>query len=637
MHFAKSIKARYSLFVTAFFVVMVVMTVAVIQIYVTPELRKEEAQVVAGHVETISNTIKGKMTQIEAQSRAITEAVPLMDSGSIDHLLPGLLNQYGDTNVFGGGIWPLPYQRDPKLERDSTFYARGTDQALAINTHWNTPAALKYYEQPWYLAGLHAPRGHCPWAKAYKDDASDQPRTNCAMVIYKDDKIYGVSTIDLTLGFFNTLVADMEKRIHGQVLIVEADGKIVSNSSLVKDPIVLKNVADVAGQAPMFAAIQSVLPRLAQNQPLEQAYQVDGQNYTLTMRPIEGSPWWLVTGMDDRLLTVNSDRILYKLGLVQLPMAALLLALLVFGINLLTRRFSLLKANIDELSSGDADLTRRLPLGQGSEFNAVVESFNHFIARLQAMLLQVQSGALAIAATTRQLADGNLELSARTETQASSLEETAASMEELAATVKHNAENASQANIMAGEVSKMSVSSAESGARMLETMTAINESSRKVADITGVIDGIAFQTNLLALNAAVEAARAGEQGRGFAVVAEEVRRLAQSSALAAKDIKRLTTESVENVDVGTLLVNETRTANDALHGGVSGMATLISEIMQASREQSQGIDQINSAVTQIDNTTQQNAALVEEAAAAAKLMNEQAAQLREVISGFKLA
>ncbi len=637
MHYLNSTKVRYTLFVAAFFIVMIVMTVVVIQVYVTPELRKEEAEVVAGNVRSIGNTIKGKMIQIEAQSRGITEAVPLMDSGTIDRLLPGLLNQYGDTNVFGGGIWPLPNQRDPKLERDSTFYARGADQVLTINTHWNTPAALKYYEQPWYLAGLHAPRGHCPWAKAYKDDASDQPRTNCAMVIYKGDKIYGVSTIDLTLGFFNSLVTDMEKRIQGNVLIVEADGKIVSNSSLVKEPIVLKNVADVAAQSPMFATIQSVLPRLATNKPLEQAYQVDGHGYTLTMSPIEGSPWWLVTGMDDRLLSVNSDRILYKLGMVQLPMAALLLLLLVIGIHLLTRRFGLLQANIDELSSGDADLTRRLPLGQGSEFNAVAESFNRFIARLQEMLLQVQGGAVAIAATTRQLADGNLELSARTETQASSLEETAASMEELAATVKHNAENANQANIMAGNVSKMAVSSAESGVRMMETITAISESSRKVADITGVIDSIAFQTNLLALNAAVEAARAGEQGKGFAVVAEEVRRLAQSSALAAKDIKRLTSESVESVDVGTRLVNEARHANDALHTGVSGMASLISEIMQASREQSQGIDQVNSAVTQIDTTTQQNAALVEEAAAAAKLMNEQAAQLREVISGFKLA
>jgi methyl-accepting chemotaxis protein len=636
MHFMKSIKARYTLFVTAFFIVMIVMTVAVIQVYVTPELRKEEAEVVAGNVRSISNTIKGKMIQIEAQSRSITEAVPLMDNDTIDRLLPGLLNQYGDTNVFGGGIWPLPNQRDPKLERDSTFYARGAGQALAINTHWNTPEALKYYEQPWYLAGLHAPRGYCPWAKAYKDDASDQPRTNCAMVIYKDGKIYGVSTIDLTLGFFNSLVADMEKRIQGNVLIVEADGKIVSNSSLVNEPIVLKNVADVAAQSPMFATIQSVLPRLATNKPLERAYQVDGHGYTLTMSPIEGSPWWLATGMDDRLLSVNSDRILYKLGMVQLPMAALLLLLLLIGIHLLTRRFSLLQANIDELSSGDADLTKRLPLGKGSEFNAVTESFNRFIARLQEMLLQVQGGAAAIAATTRQLADGNLELSARTETQASSLEETAASMEELAATVKHNAENANQANIMAGNVSKMAVSSAESGVRMMETITTISESSRKVADITGVIDGIAFQTNLLALNAAVEAARAGEQGKGFAVVAEEVRRLAQSSALAAKDIKRLTSESVESVDIGTRLVNEARHANDALHTGVSKMASLISEIMQASREQSQGIDQVNSAVTQIDTTTQQNAALVEEAAAAAKLMNEQAAQLREVISGFKL-
>jgi methyl-accepting chemotaxis protein len=241
-----------------------------------------------------------------------------------------------------------------------------------------------------------------------------------------------------------------------------------------------------------------------------------------------------------------------------------------------------------------------------------------------------------IATGSREIAAGNADLSQRTEEQASSLEETASSMEELAGTVKQNAQNADQANALAAAASQTAMRGGEAVAHVVATMSAIDESSKKIADIIGVIDGIAFQTNILALNAAVEAARAGEQGRGFAVVASEVRTLAQRSAAAAKEIKTLIADSVARVEEGSRLADGAGATMREIVESVERVGAVISEIAGASREQSAGIDQINEAVAQMDRVTQQNAALVEEAAAAAESMRTQAGDLAAAVAVFRL-
>ena len=255
---------------------------------------------------------------------------------------------------------------------------------------------------------------------------------------------------------------------------------------------------------------------------------------------------------------------------------------------------------------------------------------------LEKIVLQVRTGTEAITAASSEISTGNMDLSSRTEHQASALEETAASMEELTSTVKNNADNANRASQLAVEAS----SHAEDGGRVVEkvveTMTSINESSKKIVDIIGVINGIAFQTNILALNAAVEAARAGEQGRGFAVVASEVRNLAQRSAAAAKEIKELIGDSVEKVEAGTDLVDKAGETMKDLVASVRRVSLIIGEIAAASTEQTAGIEQINEAITQMDEVTQQNAALVEQAAAASQSMQDQASVLTRVVSLFKL-
>ena len=255
---------------------------------------------------------------------------------------------------------------------------------------------------------------------------------------------------------------------------------------------------------------------------------------------------------------------------------------------------------------------------------------------LSTVVSEVQQGTAAISSASGEIAAGNLDLSSRTEQQASSLEETAASMEELTSTVRQNADNASQANTLALAASEVAVRGGAIVGRVVDTMSSIDASARKIVDIIGVIDGIAFQTNILALNAAVEAARAGEQGRGFAVVASEVRNLAQRSAGAAKEIKTLIGDSMTQVNAGTTLVQQAGATMDDVVASVARVTGMMSEITNASQEQRVGIDQVNEAIAQMDQVTQQNAALVEEAAAAAASMQDQAARLAHVAAGFRL-
>ena len=282
------------------------------------------------------------------------------------------------------------------------------------------------------------------------------------------------------------------------------------------------------------------------------------------------------------------------------------------------------------------DLTSNIVVTSKDETGQMLQALKDMNTSLVGIVGQVRQGTDTIATASSQIAAGNQDLSSRTEQQASSLEETAASMEELTSTVKQNADNARQANQLAVSASSVAVKGGRVVSQVVDTMSAINSSSKKIVDIIGVIDGIAFQTNILALNAAVEAARAGEQGRGFAVVAAEVRNLAQRSAAAAKEIKTLIGDSVDKVEEGSKQVAEAGKTMDEIVGSVKRVTDIMAEIEAASREQTQGIEQINQAITQMDQVTQQNAALVEEAAAAAASLQEQAGGLSQVVSVFKL-
>ena len=285
----------------------------------------------------------------------------------------------------------------------------------------------------------------------------------------------------------------------------------------------------------------------------------------------------------------------------------------------------------------EGDLTRSITTDYQGTFGQLKNDANATVDNLKQIIVSIKESTDAINTAAKEIASGNQDLSSRTEEQASSLEETASSMEQLTSTVKQNADNARQANELAGNAQLVAIKGGEVVGQVVDTMSAIHQSSSKIADIIGVIDGIAFQTNILALNAAVEAARAGEQGRGFAVVATEVRNLAQRSAAAAKEIKGLISDSVDKVETGNKLVDQAGRTMEEVVSSIKRVAKIMGDISDASREQSSGIEQVSLAVSQMDEVTQQNAALVEQAAAAAESLEEQAHNLAQAVAVFRVA
>jgi methyl-accepting chemotaxis protein len=290
-------------------------------------------------------------------------------------------------------------------------------------------------------------------------------------------------------------------------------------------------------------------------------------------------------------------------------------------------------AIVGSIAAGDLSIPIDTRAGDDSSLLFAMQGMRNSLVDI---VSQVRAGTGTINTASSEIAAGNLDLSARTESQAGTLEETASSMEELTGTVRQNADNARQANVLALSASEVAVKGGAVVAQVVETMASINESSKKIVDIIGVIDSIAFQTNILALNAAVEAARAGEQGRGFAVVASEVRNLAQRSAAAAQEIKTLIGNSVERVDVGARLVDQAGSTMQEIVTSVARVTDIMGEIALASQEQIAGIEQVNLAIGEMDEVTQQNAALVEQAGAAATSLNDEAAALARVVSVFNL-
>jgi methyl-accepting chemotaxis protein len=320
------------------------------------------------------------------------------------------------------------------------------------------------------------------------------------------------------------------------------------------------------------------------------------------------------------------------IGLVALGVFALVLYLVVRAT--ITR--PLLQAQDAAAQIADGDLTVSIDSTQRDEIGRLAQAMNGISASLSSVVGKVRDGAEQIATASREISSGNLDLCVRTEQQAANLAATATSMEQLTVTVKQNADNARQANQMALNASSVAGQGGAMVAKVIDTMDAINQSSRKISDIISVIDGIAFQTNILALNAAVEAARAGDQGRGFAVVASEVRNLAQRSAAAAKEIKTLIGASVDQVDAGSKLVADAGVTMNEVLASVGRVTDIMAEITAASVEQSNGIEHVNRAINEMDQVTQQNAALVEEASAASEAMQEQAAALADSVRLFKL-
>ncbi|WP_338523921.1 methyl-accepting chemotaxis protein [Pseudomonas batumici] len=622
----RTIQARYTLFLVLFILLLFVLTVVGISQLVAPTLRKTEEQVVLNRVAEVAEQIKGELNKVQAQQRSITQTIPLLDSDTIDKVLPGLVDQYGELKVFGGGIWPLPGQRTPGRNKHSTFWHRDANGQLKVNTFWNSAEAPNYYEQPWYKGGMATPRGQCPWAAAYKDDASQEPRTNCAMAIQRDGVPYGVSTIDVTLGFFNDLVARKEKDIGGEMLIVEADGKIISNSTHINSPVVLKNINDLAAGSTFAAQVKSALQnRDTASQRVE--FDNDGVASTFFMRPIEGTPWFLATALPTQLITAQRDDVLNTLALLQIPMIVLLALLQVYAIRQLVSRMQALRSNIDALSTGDADLTRRITIRAEDELGAIGHSVNRFIVYLQNMIGEVTQATGDMASSLDKLQQTSAHTNRILTRHASETEQTVTAITEMSSTadtVAGNAaetaaftqranEHADRSRVVVGEASNSVIALIDEVSSATHKVESMQQDAQRITEILGVIGAIAGQTNLLALNAAIEAARAGEQGRGFAVVADEVRALAARTQASTSEINEMLTRLTQGVSSSVAAMENTQascqsaadaTARvnaglDEMAGSVSHINGLSTQIATAAEQQSAVTEEINRSMVQI--------------------------------------
>ncbi|WP_286936253.1 methyl-accepting chemotaxis protein [Achromobacter sp. UBA4530] len=386
------------------------------------------------------------------------------------------------------------------------------------------------------------------------------------------------------------------------------------------------------GVAPLVAALEKADMPAYQTQIQKVQDALEGR----FARAVEGFDFWRASKMTDAF---EVAQVRYQFVLMAVSAGGIIAALLVFATYVFLRRRVLqpLKEaghHFDRIAGGD--LTARVEASNTNEIGQLFAALKRMQESLTRTVASVRRGVDEINVGSHEIAAGNTDLSSRTEQQAASLEETAASMEELASTVKQNADNARQANQLAASASDVAERGGAAVSEVVHTMEGISASSRKISEIVSVIDGIAFQTNILALNAAVEAARAGEQGKGFAVVAGEVRSLAQRSAQAAKEIKGLIEDSVTKVGAGSQQVERAGSTMQEIVASVKRVTDIMGEISAASEEQSSGIDQVNRAVSQMDEVTQQNAALVEEAAAAAGSLQEQAQRLAEAVAVFKI-
>lgn len=627
----RTIKARYTAAFIGFVLLVMLLTMLGIKRFVTPQLIEAGETIVMSQVTEIGEHISMELARVEAQARSITQTVPMLASDEIDRVLPGLVDQYGDIKVFGGGIWPLPEVRTPGRAKHSTFYHRDASGKLIVNTHWNSAESRNYFEEPWHRGGMQAPRGKCVWAAAYKDDASAEPRTNCAMTIYKDGSPWGVSTIDLTLGFFNRLVAEKQDEIGGEVMIVEADGKILSNQPQLGSDMVLRNVSEMSVQSPFIATIQKALASPSQALRREVFTSKSGEEFSFFMAPIKGTPWFLAAALPTAKLEERSDEMLGTLASLQIPMVIVLLALMLVAINQLMKRLTVLKVNIDSLSAGDADLTKRIDIKGEDEVDQVGRSVNGFIGYLQKMMIDVSDATTQIQSEIAQLKQLSRSTNEALSRHASETDQAVTAINEMSSTAESVAQSASDTATFTQTAnhnavsSKLVVDDASSSVRSLvsevESATAkvqaMQADAQRINDVLGVIGDIAGQTNLLALNAAIEAARAGEQGRGFAVVADEVRALAARTQQSTSEI------------------NETlQRLKDAVGSAVQAMEQTKASCQATADKTAQvtvGLDEMTNSVVHINDLSTQIATAAEEQSAVAEEINRNMVAVRHVV------
>ncbi|WP_377161268.1 methyl-accepting chemotaxis protein [Roseateles sp. UC29_93] len=486
---------------------------------------------------------------------------------------------------------PVPLlQQAAKSGRLEAAYVGFADKKIVFNTPQNLPADYDPTRRPWYTGAagasgtvltapyMDASKGRLVVTFAAADKGGGGTKAVIATDVFLDDVVATVQAIKPTPGGF--------------AFLMSKDGKIVAHPDA---KLALKDATAISEQLTPQALATALDPAAGW---VEAA--VGGDTFLVSGTPIADTDWQLFVAAKKDEALASLSALLRTAVITALVMMAVAALAMTGTISAMLRGVDRVRAALDDISAGDGDLTQRLPAGGRDEVGRIASSFNLFAEKIQRMLLDVRAASNSITTASSEIAIGSQDLSQRTEETASNLQQAASSMEELTATVRQTADAAQTANQLASSASSAAARGGEVVGQVVSTMDEITASSRKINDIIGTIDGIAFQTNILALNAAVEAARAGEQGRGFAVVASEVRSLAQRSAEAAKEIKTLIGASVTSVEAGSRLVQAAGESMSDIVGSVQRVTDIIGEITAASTEQSSGIAQVNDAVVQLD-------------------------------------
>lgn len=566
----------------------------------------------------------------------LAEVLP-NDEALYRYIPPNLIES--NSLITGGGIWPEPGAFTPGVEKRSFFWARNTAGELVFSDEYNAEGAGNYHNESWYRNAREQSTESCLWSDVYRDAISGVNMVTCSVPYKTDGKFAGVATTDIRLDNIAAIMQQYGDSTGGYAFVTDRQGQLIYFPG--DDSKKFKTFDELAAQSAWLAPVAAGLKETHSDQSAINSIRLDNDGQLNTssqvmLFPMADTGWVIGLVTPEERITGLAKVMMQDVLEVLLPIMALLLLGSWLVVRRLITRLDETRKALDDIAQGEGDLTRRMDVRGADEISAISQAFNLFADKISSMLLTVRNSSSVVAGNTVNLADNNNELSARVTQQAAALEQSASAMEELNATVRQNSENTHQADELAETTAQTASRCGDMMRDVISTMNSVSTSSGRMVEIVSVIDSIAFQTNILALNAAVEAARAGDSGRGFAVVATEVRSLAQRSAQAAQEIKTLIDESVQNVKTGSNQVHEAGETLADLVMDVLQVRQLMGDIRVAGEEQSKGLAEVTTAVSEMDTTVQQNASLIDDAASRTQILRREAEQLAQMVSAFKL-